>query len=86
MIHHDNAKEFLYGKFASVCRENNIIQTQSAPYSPNQNPAERYMEIIVIEWGTLTTVHLWTPCLHFLVSFCLSPSLYPKHSSLTWEM
>ena len=46
-IHHDNAKEFLFGKFASVCRENKIIQTQSAPYSPNQNPAERYMEIIV---------------------------------------
>ena len=46
-IHHDNAKEFLFGKFASVCRDNKIIQTQSAPYSPNQNPAERYMEIIV---------------------------------------
>ena len=46
-IHHDNAQEFLHGKFASVCRENKINQTQSAPYSPNQNPAERYMEIIV---------------------------------------
>ncbi len=24
-IHHDNAKEFLFGKFASVCRDNKII-------------------------------------------------------------
>jgi hypothetical protein len=32
---------------ASVFREYKINQTQSAPYSPNQNPAERYMEIIV---------------------------------------
>jgi hypothetical protein len=46
-IHHDNAQEFLHGKFASVCREYKIHQTQSALYSPNQNPAERYMEIIV---------------------------------------
>ncbi len=26
-IHHDNAQEFLHGKFASVCRENKINQT-----------------------------------------------------------
>jgi hypothetical protein len=46
-IHHDNAQEFLHGKFASVCHENKISQTQSSPCSPSQNPAERYMEIIV---------------------------------------
>jgi hypothetical protein len=45
-IHHDNAQEFLHGKFETVCKTHNIRQTQSAPYSPNQNPAERYMEII----------------------------------------
>ena len=31
-IHHDNAPEFLHGKFASVCREYKIHQTQSVPY------------------------------------------------------
>ena len=46
-IHHDNAQEFLHGKFATLCTTHNIKQTQSAPYSPNQNPAERYMELIV---------------------------------------
>jgi hypothetical protein len=46
-IHHDNAQEFLYGKFASLCKTHSINQTQSAPFSPNQNPAEHYMELIV---------------------------------------
>ena len=46
-IHHDNAQEFLHGKFATLCTTHKIKQTQSAPYSPNQNPAERYMELIV---------------------------------------
>ncbi len=46
-IHHDNAQEFLHGKFATLCTTHNIKQIQSAPYCPNQNPAERYMELIV---------------------------------------
>jgi hypothetical protein len=57
-IHHDNAQEFLHGKCASVCRENKINQIQSAPYSPNQNPAERYMEIIVSGARSLFTFGL----------------------------
>jgi transposase InsO family protein len=46
-IHHDNAEEFLKGKFAEICREKGIRQTQSAPYTPNQNPTEKYMDILV---------------------------------------
>ena len=39
-IHHDNAEEFLRGKFAEICKDRGIRQTQSAPYTPNQNPTE----------------------------------------------
>jgi hypothetical protein len=46
-IHHDNAEEFLHGKFAEICKEKGIGQTQSAPYTPNQNPTEKYMDILV---------------------------------------
>ena len=43
----DNAREFLYGRFQALCRDNKIRQTFSPPYSPNFNPTERYMVIIV---------------------------------------
>ena len=46
-IHHDNAEEFLNGNFAEICKEKGIKQTQSAPYTPNQNPTEKYMDILV---------------------------------------
>ena len=46
-IHHDNAEEFLKGKFAEICTQKGIRQTQSAPYTPNQNPTEKYMDILV---------------------------------------
>jgi hypothetical protein len=44
---HDNAKEFIEGSFAEICTHNNITQTRSPPYEPNQNPVEHYMEILV---------------------------------------
>ena len=46
VIHHDNAEEFLKGKFAKICKDKGIKQTQSAPYTPNQNPVEKYMDIL----------------------------------------
>ena len=46
-IHHDNAEEFLKGKFKDICTQKGINQTQSAPYTPNQNPTEKYMDILV---------------------------------------
>jgi hypothetical protein len=85
-IHHDNAQEFLHGKFATVCRENKINQTQSAPYSPNQNPAERYMEIIVSGARSL----LYTSGLPVSIfwSHAVSHRAYIQNmlALLTWEM
>ncbi len=46
MIVHDNAKEFINGEFAEVCKDKSIQQICSPPYTPNQNPTEHYMEII----------------------------------------
>ena len=43
----DNAKEFLHGACHKLCLDNKIDQTFSPPYSPNFNPTERYMEIII---------------------------------------
>ena len=45
-IVHDNAREFIHGNFAEICKTKGIKQKMSAPYSPNQNPAEKYMEIL----------------------------------------
>ncbi len=42
----DNAKEFVHGEFAQICLDHSIKQTHSAPYNPNENPTEHYMEII----------------------------------------
>jgi hypothetical protein len=77
-IHHDNAQEFIHGKFASVCRECKIHQTQSAPYSPNQNPAERYINYgNYRQRGMLTPLHFWPSRLHLLlVSRCLSQGIH----------
>ncbi len=44
---HDNAKEFVEGEFADICKEQGIHQTRSPPYEPNKNPVEHYMDIIV---------------------------------------
>ncbi len=44
---HDNAKEFLNGEFAQLCKDKGIQQTCSPPYTPNQNPIEHYMKIII---------------------------------------
>ena len=46
-IRHDNAEAFLKGKFKGICTQKGINQTQSAPYTPNQNPTEKYMDILV---------------------------------------
>jgi transposase InsO family protein len=46
-ITHDNAREFTDGNFAKICKEKGIIQRMSAPYTPNQNPAEKYMDVLV---------------------------------------
>jgi hypothetical protein len=45
-ILHDNAKEFIHGNFAALCKSKGIRQKTSSPYTPNQNPAEKYMEIL----------------------------------------
>ena len=42
----ENAKEFLEGDFKTLCVQHNIRQEFSPPYSPNFNPAERYMDIL----------------------------------------
>jgi transposase InsO family protein len=44
---HDNAREFTDGNFAKICKEKGITQRISAPYTPNQNPAEKYMDVLV---------------------------------------
>ena len=46
-ILHDNAAEYLSGDFATFCQEKGIKQISSAPYHPNQNPTEHYMDIIM---------------------------------------
>jgi hypothetical protein len=46
-ILHDNAAEYLNGDFATFCQEKAIKQISSAPYHPNQNPTEHYMDIIM---------------------------------------
>jgi hypothetical protein len=47
IIVHDNAREFTDGNFAKICKERGITQRRSAPYTPNQNPAEKYMDVLV---------------------------------------
>jgi hypothetical protein len=46
-ILHDNAQEYVSGDFASICQQKGIQQRCSAPYNPNQNPTEHYMDIVM---------------------------------------
>jgi hypothetical protein len=46
-ILHDNAQEYVSGDFASICQQKGIQQRCSAPYTPNQNPTEHYMDIVM---------------------------------------
>jgi transposase InsO family protein len=46
VVIHDNAKEFISGQFHQMCLDKGIKQEASAPYTPNQNPVEQYMNII----------------------------------------
>jgi hypothetical protein len=46
-ILHDNAQEYLHGDFATLCQNKGIKQQCSAPYNPNQNPTEHYMDIVM---------------------------------------
>ena len=46
-ITHDNAAEYINGKFKTICTQKEITQRFSAPHTPNQNPAEHYMDIIM---------------------------------------
>jgi hypothetical protein len=66
-IHHDNAQEFIHGTFAALCKTHSITQSQSAPYSPNQNPAEHYMELIV------------SGARFLLFTSCLPPTIFWPH-------
>jgi hypothetical protein len=46
IVIHDNAKEFISGQFHQTCLDKGIKQQPCAPYTPNQNPVEQYMNII----------------------------------------
>ncbi len=43
---HDNAQEFMHGKFNEICTQQGIQQVRSPPYDPNKNPVEHYMDIL----------------------------------------
>ncbi len=43
---HDNAQEFMHGKFNEICTTQGIQQVRSLPYDPNKNPVEHYMDIL----------------------------------------
>ncbi len=46
-VRHDNAQEFIAGEFADICNKNGIQQNRSAPFNPNQNPVEQYMDLLM---------------------------------------
>ncbi len=52
----DNAKEFIGGEFAEICKKQGITQERSAPYNPNQNPVEHYMEIVSSRTRSLLSI------------------------------
>jgi hypothetical protein len=54
----DNAKEFIGGEFAEICKRQGITQQRSAPYTsnPNQNPVEHYMEVISSRTRSLLSI------------------------------
>jgi hypothetical protein len=64
----DNAREFTGGEFAEICKKHSITQERSAPYNPNQNPVEHYMENDNILSNTLSPVHLGSRTLNLLES------------------
>jgi hypothetical protein len=59
-ILHDNAAEYSHGSFETLCRQKEITQKFSAPYTPNQNPAEHYMDILMGKTRSLLFIHLWS--------------------------
>ncbi len=52
----DNAQEFVHGEFAQICLDQGMKQTHSAPYNPNGNPTEHYMDIITSTMRSLLFV------------------------------
>ncbi len=45
-VRHDNAQEFIAGEFADICNKKGVQQNRSAPFNPNQNPVEQYMDLL----------------------------------------
>ena len=64
-IKHDNASEYTSGEFPALCRQYGIKQIPAAPYSPNFNPVELYMDVLVctarslLATSGLNTVYFW---------------------------
>jgi hypothetical protein len=81
-IIHDNAREFTDGNFAKICKEKGITQRMSAPYTPNQNPAEKYMDVLVsgarslLYTAGLNAPQFWKHAVH----------LPAKHHGTSWPM
>jgi hypothetical protein len=74
-ILHDNAKEYLQGEFANICKQKEIKQVMSAPHHPNQNPTEHYMGILMEKTRSLLFISGLDPDSHWehalLHSVCL---------------
>jgi hypothetical protein len=49
----DSAAEYVHGTFETLCRQKEITQKFSAPHTPNQNPAEHYMDILMSKTRSL---------------------------------
>ncbi len=63
-ILHDNAKEYLQGDFASMCKQKEITQHMSAPHHPNQNLTEHYMGILIDKTRSLLFISVLDPDSH----------------------
>jgi hypothetical protein len=70
-ILHDNAQEYLHDDFATtLCREKQITQRMSAPHTPNQNPTDNYIDIIMSKCRCLLYIsgleprNYWVHALH----------------------
>jgi hypothetical protein len=74
-ILHDNAKEYLQGEFATLCKQKAIQQKMSAPHHPNQNPTEHYMGLLMGKTRSLLYISGLDPETHWehalLHSTCL---------------
>jgi hypothetical protein len=64
-ILHDNAKEYLQGDFASMCKQKEITRRMSAPHHPNQNPTEHYMGILIDKTRSLLFISGLDPDSHW---------------------